>query len=302
MTVAALLALGGPAAAQQDFEAVEIETSDLGGGIHMLVGEGGNIGVSAGEDGVFVVDDQFAPLTEKILAAIGEFSDEPPAYVVNTHWHFDHTGGNENMGKAGAVIVAHENVRTRMSTDQFIEAFQREVPASPAIALPVVTFSNDVTFHYNGTEIRVMHRPAAHTDGDAVVMFVEQNVLHTGDLFFNRLFPFIDGSSGGSIEGMIDATDSLLGLVDEETQIIPGTRSARHARRSRELSRHARRGAGTRCSRRSTRARIARRCWPPRRSPPCQGSCPLPYPSIFPERGARESELWAIRLNESRRC
>ena len=222
LAAAALLTLGPPAAAQQDFDAVEIETSDLGGGIHMLVGEGGNIGVSAGQDGVFVVDDQFAPLTEKILAAIGELSDEPPTYVVNTHWHFDHTGGNENMGEAGAVIVAHENVRTRMSTDQFIEAFQREVPASPEIALPVVTFSNDVTFHYNGTEIRVMHRPAAHTDGDAVVMFVEPNVVHTGDLFFNRLFPFIDGSSGGSIEGMIAATESLLGMVDEETRIIPG--------------------------------------------------------------------------------
>src|SRR5215218_466570 len=167
---AALFSL--PAAAQSDrFDKVEIKTTRLGANLYLLEGEGGNIGVSAGDDGVFIIDDQFAPLTARILAAIKAVSDKPVRYLINTHWHFDHTGGNENLGKAGAVIFAHENVRRRMSTGQLIEALNRTEPASPHGALPVVTFTDTVTFHLNGDSIVVFHVAPAHTDGDAIVYF-----------------------------------------------------------------------------------------------------------------------------------
>lgn len=208
--------------AQQDFSKVEIRTLQVAGGVYMLVGSGGNIGVSAGEDGVFLVDDQYAPLTEKIKAAIAAISDKPVRFVLNTHWHGDHTGGNENLGEAGALIVAHENVRKRMSVEQFIEAFGRKVPPSPEGALPVVTFTDAVTFHLNGDEIHAFHVEPAHTDGDAIVHFRKANVIHMGDLFFNGLYPFIDISSGGSVDGMIAAAERGLAVADEHTKIIPG--------------------------------------------------------------------------------
>jgi len=211
-----------PVIAQQDFTKVEIKTTQVADNVYMLQGAGGNIGVSVGDDGVFIIDDQFAPLSEKILAAIAELSDQPVSYVVNTHWHGDHTGGNENMGAAGAVVVAHENVRERMSTKQFMKAFGREVPAAPDTALPVVTFSENTTFYFNDTQIQVMHVPTAHTDGDSFVLFTEANVLHMGDTFFNGFFPFIDQSSGGTLDGLIAATEKALNLVNEESVIIPG--------------------------------------------------------------------------------
>jgi len=215
-----LLAL--PAAAQRDFSKVEIKTTELTGGVYMLSGAGGNIGASVGDDGVFIIDDQFAPLSEKIMAALGELSDQPVSYVINTHWHGDHTGGNENFGASGAVIVAHENVRKRMSTKQFMKAFGREVPAAPDTALPVVTFSENANFYFNETNIQVIHIPTAHTDGDSVVFFTEANVLHMGDTFFNGFFPFIDQSSGGSLDGVIAAAEKALSMVDGDTMIIPG--------------------------------------------------------------------------------
>jgi len=214
--------LSSPVVAQQDLTKVEIKTTQVADGVYMLNGAGGNIGVSVGADGVFVVDDQFAPLSEKILTAIGALSKEPVSYVVNTHWHGDHTGGNENMGAAGAVIVAHENVRQRMSTKQFMKAFGREVPAAPDAALPVVTFSENTTFYFNDTQIQIMHVPSAHTDGDSFVFFTEANVLHMGDTFFNGFFPFIDQSSGGTLDGVIAAAEKALGLVDDDTVIMPG--------------------------------------------------------------------------------
>jgi len=215
--------LATPILAQpQDFSRVEIETVPVADGVYMLVGEGGNIGVSAGEDGVFLIDDQFAPLTWKIRAAIGELSNQPIRFVVNTHWHFDHTGGNENLGKRGAVIVAHDNVRKRMSVDQFLEVFGREIPASPAAALPVVTFNDTVTFHLNGQTLHTFHVDPAHTDGDSVIHFREADVIHAGDIYFNGLYPFIDTQNGGSIEGMIAAVDRILALAGEDTKIIPG--------------------------------------------------------------------------------
>ena len=214
--------VAGSLAAQQDLDEVEITTVPLSAGVFMLTGAGGNIGVSVGEDGVFVIDDQFAPLTERILAAIEGLSDRPVSYVLNTHWHGDHTGGNENMGEAGAVIVAHDNVRTRMSTEQVSTVFGRTTPPSPEGALPVVTFTENVTFHFNGEAIRVHHVPAAHTDGDSLVYFADSDVLHTGDTFFNGFFPFIDVDSGGSLEGMIDAAETALGMITRESSIIPG--------------------------------------------------------------------------------
>lgn len=214
-------ALAVSAAAAQDFDKVEITTTDLGGGLYMMQGEGGNLGVSVGDDGVLLIDDQYAPLTEKIQAAIGALTDKPVTYVINTHWHFDHTGGNENFGKAGAVIVAHDNVRQRMSVDQAMGTLGTQ-KASPPEALPVITFSEDVTFHFNGQPVKATHLAKAHTDGDAVIQFEESNVVHAGDLFFNGLYPFIDFYSGGGINGVLDAQVKILEMSDDDTKIIPG--------------------------------------------------------------------------------
>ncbi len=191
----------------------------------MLEGRGGNIGLSVGEDGVFMIDDQFAPLTQTILSAIREITRESVRFVVNTHWHGDHTGGNENLGEAGALIVAHDNVRARMSVEQVLDRIGRPLetaPASPQGALPVVTFAEDVTFHINGDVLRAFHVENAHTDGDAIVHFERANVVHMGDTFFRNRFPFIDTSTGGSIDGLIAAVGAALALMDADTQIIPG--------------------------------------------------------------------------------
>ncbi len=217
-----LIAFTVPAAAQDtDWDAVEITTEDLGGGIHVLYGRGGNIGISVGSDGALLVDDQYAPLTDRILAAVREISAEPVRFVVNTHWHGDHTGGNENLGKAGSLIVAHENVRRRMDPAEFADLVGRSEQAPPD-ALPVVTFEGEVTLHWNGLEIEARHHPEAHTDGDSVIHFEGANVVHMGDLFFNGAFPFIDVDSGGHIDGIIAAVEAVAARTDAETRIIPG--------------------------------------------------------------------------------
>ncbi len=211
-----------PANAQEvDWDAVEITTEDLGHGIHVLFGRGGNIALSTGADGALLVDDQYAPLTEKILAVVASLTGEPVRFVVNTHWHGDHTGGNENLGKAGSLIVAHENVRRRMNPADFADLVGRSDQAAAA-ALPVVTFEQDVTLHWNGLAIEARHQPNAHTDGDSVIFFGDANVVHMGDLFFNGAFPFIDGDSGGGIDGMIAAAETVADRTDEQTRIIPG--------------------------------------------------------------------------------
>ena len=209
-------------AAAQDFSKVEITATRLGDTVYMLKGAGGNIGLSAGEDTVFVVDDQFAPLTPKIAAAIAKISPRPVQFVLNTHWHGDHTGGNENMGRAGAIIVAHENVRKRLSTDQFIDMIKSKEKPVAKVGLPVVTFTSGLTFHVNGEQIRVVHAPRAHTDGDAIVHFDGSDVVHMGDTFWNGLYPFIDYSSGGSITGTIAACDRVLAITTDKTKFIPG--------------------------------------------------------------------------------
>lgn len=214
--------LATPALAQQNFDTVQVRSQALGGGVYMLTGAGGNLGLSVGDDAVFLVDDQFAPLTPKILAAIAAITPKPVRFVVNTHWHWDHTGGNENLGRAGALIVAHENVRRRMSTEQFVQAFNQRVPPSPPEALPVVTFTESVTFHINGDSLVVLHVPPAHTDGDAIVFFARANVLHMGDLFVSAGLPFVDRSSGGTNAGVLAAADRALSLANARTRIIPG--------------------------------------------------------------------------------
>ena len=206
----------------QDFSKVEIVTTKLGDTLYMLKGAGGNIGVSAGEDTVFIVDDQFAPLTPKIAAAIQKISQKPVQFVLNTHWHGDHTGGNENLGKTGAIILAHENVRKRLSTDQFIDMIKSKEKPLAKVGLPVITFDSSITFHLNGEQIRVVHAPRAHTDGDAIVHFDGSDVVHMGDIFWNGLYPFVDYSSGGSISGIIGACDRVLAMTTDKTKFIPG--------------------------------------------------------------------------------
>jgi cyclase len=216
-----LLALAAPAAAQQpNMDAVQIRIERVAPGIAVLFGRGGNIGLSYGADGNILIDDQYAPLTERILAAIRTLDPDPIRFVINTHWHGDHTGGNENVGRTGAVIVAHDNVRRRMSMEQIVRGDR--VAPSPSAALPVVTFSAGMTFHLNGDDIRVIHVEHAHTDGDALVYWSRANVLHMGDTFFNSMLPFIDLDSGGSIDGAIVAVDAGLALANDGTVIIPG--------------------------------------------------------------------------------
>jgi glyoxylase-like metal-dependent hydrolase (beta-lactamase superfamily II) len=222
LAAAVCLAAAPVLAQQQDFSKVEVKAQKVAEGVHMLTGAGGNIGLSVGKDGTYVIDDQYAPLTDKILGAIREITPAPVRFVVNTHWHGDHTGGNENLGKGGALLVAHENVRLRMSKEHFMAAMDRKIPPSPEAALPVVTFTEAVTFHWNGDEIRVYHVPPAHTDGDSIIHFVKADVVHMGDVFFNGGYPFIDVSSGGRIDGYLAAADRVLAGTTEKTRIIPG--------------------------------------------------------------------------------
>ena len=222
LAVCAAALFAAAASAQQDFSKVEIQTEKLADTVYMMTGAGGNLGLSVGEDAVFVIDDQFAPLTPKIQAEIAKLTDKPVKFLLNTHWHFDHVGGNENLGKAGALIFAHENVRKRMSTEQFMEFFGMKTKPEPKVALPVVSFTRDLAFHLNGDEIRVFHVARAHTDGDSIIHFSKSDVIHMGDSFFNKLYPFIDTSSGGTVEGVLAAVDRVLKMAGDKTRIIPG--------------------------------------------------------------------------------
>ena len=220
-----LLLLGMSAVkSQPNFADARIGTVRVADNIHMLTGPGGNIGVLTGKDGTFLIDDQYAPLADKVRAAFQAISSTPVRFVVNTHWHDDHTGGNENLGEAGALIVAHENVRKRMSVEQFLAVFNARVPPAADGALPVITFTESVTFHWNGEELHVFHVAPAHTDGDSIIHFKKANAVHMGDTYFNGMYPFIDTSTGGSIAGMIAAADRVCAVrsrADSRARVWP---------------------------------------------------------------------------------
>ncbi len=206
----------------QDFDAVEIGIEKITDSIYMLTGSGGNIGLSVGEDGAFIVDDQFAPLTEKIKAVIAQVSDHQVGFVINTHWHHDHSDGNEHFGGDGAIIVSHEKSRARMQTDQLIELFDVHQKAYEKEGLPKITFDESVRFHLNGETVDVFHPGVAHTDGDAIVFFRDSNVMHAGDVFVTYGLPFIDVPNGGSIDGLIAAVGVIAERSNDETVFIPG--------------------------------------------------------------------------------
>jgi len=208
-----------PSQAQTD---VKIDAIRVNNNIYMLTGQGGNIGLFLGEDGTFIVDDQYAPLTEKILAAIKSVGGDTPRFLINTHFHGDHTGGNENLGNAGTLIVSHDNVRERLVNGSYIKAFGMNSPPASKAALPVLTFSEDMHFHINDESVNAVHVGSAHTDGDSVIYFRKANVVHTGDIFFNGFYPFIDAANGGSLKGTIDAVDEILAATDSNSKIIPG--------------------------------------------------------------------------------
>lgn len=208
----------------QQAQPTQITTTDLGDGLYMLQGRGGNIGVLAGEDGVFVIDSQYADMAPGILNAINEIAGTKPTYLVNTHWHGDHTGGNAILGENGATIIAHQGVRDRVTVDVTRDFFGQEntTPASPEAAWPVITFNDQMSLYLNGQTIRLIHAPDAHTDGDTFIYFEEADVLHAGDLMFSGMFPFVDVTSGGTFSGFTAASKAMADLAGEETRIIPG--------------------------------------------------------------------------------
>jgi glyoxylase-like metal-dependent hydrolase (beta-lactamase superfamily II) len=225
--VAALLTLTVPGAAQQNFDAVEVRSQTVAPNIAVIFGAGGNIGVTWGPDGTVVIDDQYAPLTPRIEAAIAALGATPARFLINTHWHGDHTGGNENFGRRGTIIMAHDHVRERMASEQRRPGAagqpDRVTPPSPAAALPILTWHDGIGLHLNGSEVRAIHAPHAHTDGDSIIHFRSANVIHMGDLFFHQVtLPFIDISSGGDARGVLAAAEAALALANDQTVIIPG--------------------------------------------------------------------------------
>ncbi|HEY0100459.1 MAG TPA: MBL fold metallo-hydrolase [Pyrinomonadaceae bacterium] len=207
------------ARAQQDFSKVQMKATKVAGNIYMLEGAGGNIGVSAGADGILIIDDQFAPLADKIRAALKEINPGQLRFVLNTHYHGDHTGSNPIFGRE-ATIIAHDNVRARLATEQTVRG--QKIPASPREALPVITFNQSASVHFNGEEIRLVHFPNGHTDGDSIMFFTASNVVHMGDHFFNGRFPFVDIEHGGSVEGLTRNVEAVIARLPADVKIIPG--------------------------------------------------------------------------------
>jgi cyclase len=220
IAVAVSLSISSQSFAQQS--PVKIEASQLADNIYMISGQGGNIGLLTGAEGSFLIDDQFAPLTEKIIEVVKSVGGDVPRFLINTHYHSDHTGGNENLGKAGTLIMAHHAVRERLVNGSYIGAFDMKSGPADKAALPTVTYSENMHVHINGETIRIIHVPSAHTDGDSFVVFEDANIVHAGDIFFNGFFPFIDGDNGGSVKGVIAGADAMLALTDADSKIIPG--------------------------------------------------------------------------------
>ena len=216
-----ILALALTVSAQNDLSKVEIKATKINGNVYMLEGAGGNIGVSVGTDGILIVDDQFAPLADKIKAALKQLGEGKLKFILNTHWHNDHTGGNVKFGPE-APIIAQTNVRKRLSTEQRSEFFKNTTPASPKEALPVITFDESLSVHFNGEEIKVIHFPQGHTDGDSVIFFTTSNVVHMGDDFFAGSFPFVDLESGGSVQGLTKNVGEILTKLPPGVKLIPG--------------------------------------------------------------------------------
>jgi cyclase len=211
-------------AQDQDFSKVEIKVSKVAGNTYMLQGAGGNIGASVGDDGIVVVDDQYAPLADRIQAALKGITDKPVRFIINTHYHGDHTGGNEFFQKQ-APIIAHDNVRKRLEEGGAAGnggSVHFDAKPQPKGALPIITFDHDVTVHLNGEDIRALHFPAGHTDGDSVIYFPKSNVVHMGDDFVTYGFPFIDIDSGGSIDGIISGVENAIAQLPADVKIIPG--------------------------------------------------------------------------------
>jgi glyoxylase-like metal-dependent hydrolase (beta-lactamase superfamily II) len=220
LTVLAITLLSPCAFAQQ--VETEYKTTKLSDTVTAIQAHGGNVAVSAGEDGVFIIDDQYKPSIEQLLAVVKGVSDQPVRFVINTHYHGDHVGGNETVGAGGGVIIAHDNIRKRMSTDQFNNFWNDTTPAWPDGALPVITFNDRVTLHLNGEPVTAYHVPRGHTDGDSIIHFPASNIVHMGDIFFYGLYPFIDLDGGGTLQGMIAGVELGLELSDGNTKIIPG--------------------------------------------------------------------------------
>lgn len=218
-----VIAASAPLArAQEEAAEATMTATPVAPGIYMLSGKGGNVGLFLGEDGPLLIDDELAELTPILRRTIEQLSPEPVRFVVNTHWHFDHVGGNAALGAGGAIIVAHDKVRERMLRGQFVPAFNLDIPPAAPVALPVITFDDGVTFHWNGETVEVSHPAPAHTDGDAVIYFRSANVVHMGDLYWNGIYPLIDVDSGGSMAGMIEGVEAVLAGIDDTTRIIPG--------------------------------------------------------------------------------
>lgn len=213
--------LGTARAQEPDWDAIDVRIEPVRGNVHVIFGEGGNIGVSVGDDGVFLIDDQLAPLTDRILAAIAEVSDQPVRFLINTHYHGDHIGGNEKLGKTGTIILAHDKVRARLLSLPLNQS-GGWIEVGAAIGLPVITFNDQLSFHLNGDEARATHVANAHTDGDSFIHFEGADVIHMGDLMFNGLFPYIDVDAGGNVDGVLAGYDQALALAGDETLIIPG--------------------------------------------------------------------------------